>query len=103
LSTKSASTVLTLVEIPTETTCPAFCLRHDPLAEDLCIGPVIELNFGEQAQDIVRYVRIPSYSDSDTGVVLSLITDGRNMTPQQARQIAAALVQAADATEAGAR
>jgi hypothetical protein len=103
LNGKSASTVLTLVEAPAETTCPAFCLRHDPLAEELCIGPVIELNFGEQAQDIVRYVRIPAYSTPDGGHTLSLITDHSNMTPAQARQIGTALIQAADATEAGAR
>jgi hypothetical protein len=109
VSTKHASTTLTLVETPTETVCPAFCLRHDPGVDELCIGPTIELDFGPADpgnRDVTHHVRILSFSEPDAGVTLSLVVNGSSncdLTTMQARQIAAALVQAADATEAGAR
>jgi hypothetical protein len=106
----SANTkTLTLVAPPTEPACPAFCLRHDPLAGDLCIGPVIELDFGPADPDDpqrVHFVRILTTSEPGAGATLSLVVNrsgSSDLTPAQARQIAAALIQAADATEAGVR
>jgi hypothetical protein len=108
LNAKSASTTLTLVETSTETACPAFCLRHDPSVDDLCIGPAIELDFGPadpRNPDVVHHARILTYSEPGSGATLSLVVNGTSscdFSPARARQIAAALVQVADATEAGA-
>lgn len=110
MNAKHASTTLTLVEAPTETACPAWCLRHEPLVEDLCIGPVIELDFGDPGLDFTSHARIQTYSEPAGGVDLTLSltnnvngTHGYPLTPQQARQIGAALIQAAEATDGGAR
>ena len=109
MSTKHASTALTLVETSTESTCPAWCLRHDPSVEDLCIGPGIELDFGPADsgnRDIVHHARILTYNEPGGIVTISLVVNGASscdLSPTRARQVAAALIQAADATEGGAR
>lgn len=95
---------------PAETICPAWCIRHDNDA-DLCIGPVIELDFGDQGLDMTSHAKIQTYGTEPAGGVdltLSLTNNvnghrGYQLTRAQARQIGAALIQAADATEAGAR
>lgn len=110
MNAKSASNTLTLVETPAATACPAWCIRHDRDA-DLCIGPVIELDFGDQGLDITSHAKIQTYGTEPAGDVdmtLSLTNNvnggrGYQLTRAQARQIAAALMQAVDATEAGAR
>lgn len=82
--------------------CPTWCLRHDPGVEELCIGPSVELDFGQAHPDNpqgARDARILSYNEP-SGVTISLVVNGTetfDMTPQQARQIGAALIQAADA------
>lgn len=103
------STTLTLVETPTETACPAWCLRHDPSVDDLCIGPAIELDFGPADtgnREVVHHARILTYNEPGNVVTVSLVVNGTSscdLSPIRARQIAAALNQAADATEGGAR
>jgi len=107
----SANTkTLTLVAPPTETACPAWCLHHNTDA-DMCVGPVIELDFGDQGLDVTSHAKIQTYGTDPAGDVdmtLSLTNNvnghrGFQITRAQARQIAAALNQAVDATEAGAR
>jgi len=88
--------------------CPAWCLRHEPAVEGLCIGPAVELGFGPNPDNPqhARDARILTYNEPGGIITLSLIVNGTesfDMTPAQARQIAAALNQAADATEDGAR
>jgi hypothetical protein len=100
----------TTVQTTTSSTCPAWCIRHDNDA-DLCIGPVIELDFGDQGLDITSHAKIQTYGTEPAGGVdltLSLTNNvnggrGYQLTRAQARQIAAALNQAVDATEGGAR
>lgn len=109
MNTTAQTPTLTLVETPTETACPAFCLRHDPSVDDLCIGPAIELDFGPadpHNPDVVHHARILTYSEPGDVVTVSLVVNGTSscdLSPVRARQIAAALSQAADATEAGVR
>lgn len=98
---------LTLVEAPAETACADFCLRHDPLVEDLCIGPVTELDFGPADPDdpqLAHFARILTYGESGGDATLSLVINrgsSCNLSPARARQIAAALIQAADAVTFG--
>lgn len=100
---------LTLVAPPAETACADFCLRHDPLVEDLCIGPVVELDFGPADPDdpqLAHFARILTYGESGGNATLSLVINrgsSCNLTPARARQIGTALIQAANATEGGAR
>lgn len=89
--------------------CPTWCLHHEPGVQDLCIGPAVELDFGAanpgNSQN-VHHARIITYNEPSDGITISLVfnsTDSGDLTPQQARQIGAVLIQAADATEAGAR
>lgn len=109
MNAKHASTTLTLVEPSTETACPTWCIRHDPSVDDLCIGPAIELDFGQadpDNRDIAHHARILTYSEPGGIVTISLVVNGASscdLSPIRARQIAAALIQAADATEGGAR
>lgn len=104
-----STTTLTLVETPAETACPAWCIRHDPSVEDLCIGPAIELDFGSADlanREVVHHARILTYNEPGDVVTVSLVVNGTSscdLSPMRARQIAAALVQAADATDGGAR
>jgi len=85
----------------TVNTCPTWCLRHEPNVEDLCIGPAVELDFGQAHPDNpqgARDARILSYNEPG-GVTLSLVVNGTesfDMNPTQARQIGMALIQAAD-------
>jgi len=102
--TAPARTTPALAKSQADTTCPTWCLRHDAGAEDLCLGPALELDFGPARADFVNKARILSYNEPGGIVTLSLIiTGGSNgfssadLTPVQARQIAAALIQAADA------
>lgn len=88
--------------------CPPWCIRHDPGVPELCIGPAVELDFGQVHPDNpqgARDARILSYSEPGTGVTLSLVVNGTesfDMTPTQARQIGMTLIQAADNATIGA-
>jgi uncharacterized protein DUF6907 len=107
---QSASNILTLVAPPVQTACPTWCVRHDDDA-DMCNGPVIELDFGDQGLDVTSYAKVQTYGTEPAGGVdltLSLANNvngyrGFQLTRAQARQIAAALNQAVDATEGGVR
>lgn len=82
--------------------CPTWCLRHDPGVEELCIGPAVELDFGPADpanREAAHHARILTYNEPGHVVTISLVVNGTtssDMTPQQARQIGAALIQAAD-------
>lgn len=83
--------------------CPAWCIKHDEGATDLCIGPRLEMNFGPGEpgnSQFVHHAAVLAYSEPDGRVTLSLIlnngTDSGDMTVKQARQIGAALIQAAN-------
>lgn len=102
---------LTLVAPAAEPACPAWCLRHDPGVTELCLGPAIDLDFGPADPgnpDLARHVRLITYNEPGNVVTLSLVVSSGagvsscDLTPVRARQIAAALNQAAALTEGGA-
>lgn len=87
--------------------CPTWCIRHED-SDNLCIGPRVDLDFGPSAPDqplTIHHAAVLAYNDSAGGTVLTLVfnngTDSGDMTPQQARLIGAALIQAADTYTAG--
>lgn len=82
--------------------CPTWCCRHEE-SDNLCIDPRVDLNFGPSAPGqplTIHHAAVLAYNDSFGGPVLTLVfnngTDSGDMTPAQARQIGAALIQAAD-------
>lgn len=97
---------MTTVHIATQH-CPTWCLRHDPGVEELCIGPAVELDFGHADpanREAAHHARILTYNEPGNIVTISLVVNGTSssdMTPQQARLIGTALIQAADTYTAG--